>query len=194
MKTTHTFNTNVAKIYGVAVAIILNFILLEITYNKRRNKHYYDGFHWVRKSAPQIANLLPYLSVHQIRRSLKKLTHTDLLIVDDFNDNNISDWTVVSGSWSASSGELNGTNNTSVGIALAPTGDVTDGTITVDVKSQADGAKKNALIIFAYQDNQNYRLIDMRDNTDKWFIREFVNGTRFNRNSWPSDILLQSSN
>jgi PKD repeat protein len=100
---------------------------------------------------------------------------------DDFGDGDASDWTVIAGTWSVVSQQYDGVNTGGKGYSLAPAGDMADGTITVDWTSLTGGNWTNGQIFFGWQDTGNYRCVDMRDGANKWFIREFVGGTRYNR-------------
>jgi PKD repeat protein len=102
---------------------------------------------------------------------------------DDFNDGDASDWTVVAGTWSVVDFQYDGINTSGKGYSLAPTADMADGTITVDWTSLTGGSWTNGMVLFAWQDVNNYRVIDMRDGSNNWFIREFIGGTRYNRAS-----------
>jgi PKD repeat protein len=37
------------------------------------------------------------------------------------------------------------------------------------------------MVLFAWQDASNYRVVDCRDGANKWFIREYIGGSRYNR-------------
>jgi len=100
---------------------------------------------------------------------------------DDFNDGDASDWTVVAGTWSVVSSQYDGVNTSTKGFTLAPVSDMADGTITVDWTSLTGGSWTNGQILFGWTDSNNYRCIDMRDGANKWYIREYIGGTRYNR-------------
>ena len=86
------------------------------------------------------------------------------------------------------SNTLDGINNSTRGIIRALVGDVTEGIIEADMKCLGDGSLTNAQIIFSYQDDQNYRFIDMREGGDKWRVREYIGGTRYDRATWSRNI------
>jgi PKD repeat protein len=100
---------------------------------------------------------------------------------DDFNDGDASNWTVIAGTWSVVGQQYDGINTSGKGYTLAPAGDMADGTITVDWTSLTGGNWTNGWILFGWQDASNYRCVDMRDGANKWFIREYIGGTRYNR-------------
>ena len=107
---------------------------------------------------------------------------------DDFQDGDISDWTVVSGDWSVVGGQLDGYISSGNGIILSPYGNMSDGTITVDWTSLSGGQYTNGIVIFGYIDSQNYRAVDCRDGANKWYIREFIGGTQYNRAQFAETI------
>jgi len=118
-------------------------------------------------------------------------TETDYITVnestgsycDDFNDGDVSDWTVISGDWTVSSGQLVGYVSSGNGYIMSPFGDVSDATITVDWTSLSGGSLTNGMVVFGYEDANNYRVADFRDGANAWYIREFINGTQYNRAS-----------
>ncbi len=100
---------------------------------------------------------------------------------DDFADGDVSDWTVVSGDWTVTGGQLDGYVASGTAFILAPVGNVDDGTITVDWTSLSGGTWTNGIVVFGYVDASNYRVADFRDGANKWYIREFIGGTQNNR-------------
>ena len=107
---------------------------------------------------------------------------------DDFNDGNISDWTVISGDWTTSGGQLDGFISSGRAFILAPAGDVADGSITVDWTSLTGGQYTNGIVVFGWQDASNYRVADCRDGANKYYIREFIGGTQYNRAQFAETI------
>jgi len=107
---------------------------------------------------------------------------------DDFNDGDMSDWTVVAGDWTASGGQYDGYISSGMAYTLAPVGDIADGTITVDWTSLTGGTWTNGMVVFAWQDANNYRVADCRDGANTWYIREFIGGTQYNRASFAETI------
>ena len=100
---------------------------------------------------------------------------------DDFADGDASDWSPTGGTWSVVGQQLDGFDADNYVINLAPAGNVGAGTMSVDWTSLTGGSYTNGMIIFAYQDAQNYRVADCRDGANKWYIREFVNGSQSNK-------------
>jgi len=82
----HTFDTEIAKKYGVHCAILLNHFCFWIEKNKANNKHFYDGHFWTYNSTKAMAELFPYMTERQISYSVKKLIDEGLLITGNYND------------------------------------------------------------------------------------------------------------
>ncbi|MCP4213688.1 MAG: hypothetical protein GY765_03480 [bacterium] len=97
---------------------------------------------------------------------------------DNFSDNDASDWSYFGdGTWSAAGGELSGNHASAYVFAVAPAGDLNDGSITVDWTAETDGTWTNGLVIFGWQDADNYCLADCRVGGNKWRLRQCVGGT-----------------
>jgi Zn-dependent metalloprotease len=100
---------------------------------------------------------------------------------DDFSDGDASDWTPTGGTWTVVGGQLDGIDTSNRRINIAPAGNVGAGTISVDWTSLTGGTWTNGMVVFGYQDAQNYRVVDCRDGANNWYIREFVGGTQSNK-------------
>jgi PKD repeat protein len=96
---------------------------------------------------------------------------------DDFSDGDASDWTPSGGTWAVVGGQLDGIDSSNLRTNIAPAGDVGAGTISVDWTSLTGGTWTNGMVVFGYQDARNYRVIDCRDGSNTWFIKEYVGGT-----------------
>jgi len=96
---------------------------------------------------------------------------------DDFADNDITNWVNSSGTWSASSGVMNGNSNTSNARRTSPFGTFSTFTITADMKMNSTRSQRNARIIFAYTSSSNYRYIEGSVNSGAWRIVNRVGGT-----------------
>ena len=107
---------------------------------------------------------------------------------DDFDDGDISDWTILSGTWSVDAGQLDGYISSDRAFIMSPVGDVSDATITVDWTSLSGGTWTNGIVVFGYVDANNYRVADFRDGANRWYIREFIGGTQYNRASTSETI------
>jgi PKD repeat protein len=96
---------------------------------------------------------------------------------DDFNDGNANGWTAATGTWTVVSNQLDGSSSGGPHRNISPAGDVGVGTISVDWTSLTGQSYTNGMVVFAYQDEQNYRVADFRDGSNNWFIKEYVNGS-----------------
>lgn len=81
----HSFNVDIAKKYGVELAIILENMQWWISKNKANKKHFYEGRYWTYNSVKAFSELFPYWSVHQIGRYLRRLENEELIISGNFN-------------------------------------------------------------------------------------------------------------
>jgi PKD repeat protein len=107
---------------------------------------------------------------------------------DDFGDGNVSDWDILSGDWTVSGGQLDGYIASGTAFIMSPLGDLADATITVDWTSLTGGTWTNGIVVFGYIDGSNYRVADFRDGANKWYIREFIGGTQYNRAQFAETI------
>lgn len=83
----HSFNTNIAKLYGIAPAVILGNMEFWIEQNRANRRHFYDGKYWTYNSKRAMAELFPYLSERQIHYAMEKLLKEDLIEKGNFNEN-----------------------------------------------------------------------------------------------------------
>jgi len=122
-----------------------------------------------------------YGSDDEIKINYITVTEPTSGFCDDFNDADFSDWTVISGTWTPSGGQLDGYIASDKAFIMSPLGNQTDATITVDWTSLTGGTWTNGIVVFGFIDTQNYRVADFRDGANKWYIREFISGTQYNR-------------
>lgn len=83
----HSFNTDVAKKYGVHSAILLNNIAFWCLKNKANSTHEHDGHFWTYNSKKAFSELFPYMTARQIDYALKRLIDDGILITGNFNAN-----------------------------------------------------------------------------------------------------------
>lgn len=83
----HTFNIQIAKIYGVNEAIMISNFQYWIAKNKANDKHQYDGRTWTYNSVKAFEELFPYFKPSQIRRCLESLVEQGVLIKGEYNKN-----------------------------------------------------------------------------------------------------------
>ena len=86
MAETHYFDVNVARVYGVNCAVILQNIWHWIRKNEANGMNYYDGDHWTYNSTKAFADLFPYLSQKQIETALKKLRDEGIIVTGNYNE------------------------------------------------------------------------------------------------------------
>lgn len=82
----HSFDIEVAKVYGIKEAILFKHICYWIERNEANGKHFHDDETWTYNSNKAFVELFPYLTVNQIRRALEALVQADLLKTGNFND------------------------------------------------------------------------------------------------------------
>ena len=83
----HSFDTEIAKEYGVFPAILLNNLYHWITKNKANNSNFFDGNYWTYNTKKAFATLFPYMSERQIDYALKKLIDSGIIITGNYNKN-----------------------------------------------------------------------------------------------------------
>jgi len=84
----HSFDIEIAKKYGVEVAVVLNNIAFWINKNRANNKHFHDGRYWTYNSIKAFRELFPYWSFKQMRNILNKLKETGVILIGNFNEKN----------------------------------------------------------------------------------------------------------
>ena len=80
-----SFNSEVAKKYGVDEAIILENLQFWILKNKANKKHKYDGDYWTYNSARAFEEIFPFWTRRQIERILKSLQVKGLIKAGIYN-------------------------------------------------------------------------------------------------------------
>jgi hypothetical protein len=100
---------------------------------------------------------------------------------DDFNDGIADGWTPANGTWTVESGEYSvNIAKGNVGVSamdVSVTGNPT--VIETDFIIRADGAAKNAFIVFDYQGFDNHKIAGTLQGSSKWVIGSIVGN-----NSW----------
>ena len=81
----HSFNIEVASIYGIEEAILVHNLYFWIKKNVANGKHYYDGRCWTYNSAKAFAEYFPYLSDTKIYRVLSRLEENGFIIKGNYN-------------------------------------------------------------------------------------------------------------
>ena len=84
---THQFDTEVAKEYGVDIAIVVNNIAFWLQKNKANGKHFHDGKFWTYNSTKAFAELFPYWTENQMRRILINMEEKGIIETGNYNSN-----------------------------------------------------------------------------------------------------------
>lgn len=82
---THQFDTEIAEIYGVNAAILLNNIAFWVQKNAANDVNFFEGRYWTYNSVSAFSKLFPYLSKSQITTALKKLEGEGIIQTGNFN-------------------------------------------------------------------------------------------------------------
>ena len=82
---THTFDTDIAKEYGVDIAILVNNIAFWLQKNKANKKHIYDGKVWTYNTTKAFSELFHYWTQNQIRRILDNMEKAGILEIGNYN-------------------------------------------------------------------------------------------------------------
>ena len=82
---THTFDTDLAKEYGVDIAILVNNIAFWLQKNKANKRHIYDGKVWTYNTTKAFTELFPYWTQNQIRRILDNMQKAGIIEVGNYN-------------------------------------------------------------------------------------------------------------
>lgn len=69
----HSFDINLAEIYGIKEAIIIHHFQHWIAVNKRLNRNFHEGRTWSYQTFEQIAAHFPYFTKEEVREILYKL-------------------------------------------------------------------------------------------------------------------------
>ncbi|MGL6101095.1 MAG: hypothetical protein ACRC0G_15915 [Fusobacteriaceae bacterium] len=81
----HSFNVELASLYGIEEAILIENIAFWIKKNKANNKNYHDGRYWTYNSASAFEELFPYMRALTINRKLIKLEKMGVIKIGNFN-------------------------------------------------------------------------------------------------------------
>jgi hypothetical protein len=83
--TTHTFNIEDAKKYGVDDAVLLANIRYWTDYNEANCLNFHDGRYWTYNSRSAFAELFPYWTEKQIRRIIENLLKCGAIVTGNYN-------------------------------------------------------------------------------------------------------------
>jgi hypothetical protein len=83
----HSFDTEIAKQFGIEEAIILNNIYYWVEKNKANNVNLFEGRYWTYNSKRAFAIMFDYMNERQIKYTLNKLLEYGLIMTGNFNQN-----------------------------------------------------------------------------------------------------------
>ena len=81
----HSFDIHLAKEIGLSEAIMMKHFIFWISKNKHNKKHHHDGHTWTYNSVSAFGGLFPYLTKHQISRSIKSLEKQNIIKSGNYN-------------------------------------------------------------------------------------------------------------
>lgn len=81
----HSFNVEVARIYGLPAAVFIQNLYFWILKNEANGRHYYEGRNWTYNSLSALEKIFPYFSRGQIRTIIAKCEAAGAVIRGNFN-------------------------------------------------------------------------------------------------------------
>lgn len=81
----HSFNVELAKIYGVDSAVFLNHIAYWVNFNKNEGINFHEDRYWTYNKIRSFPQHFPYWSHKQIERLINKCVNDGLLLRSSFN-------------------------------------------------------------------------------------------------------------
>jgi hypothetical protein len=84
---THQFDTEIAREYGVDIAIVVSNIAFWLQKNKANGRHIHDGKVWTYNSTKAFKELFPYWTENQIRRILTNMEEKGIIETGNYNSN-----------------------------------------------------------------------------------------------------------
>ena len=81
----HIFDVEIAQIYGVNAAVLLENIGYWIKQNEANETNYFDGKYWTFNSRRAYRELFPYMSERQIDTAFRKLIDDGLIVTGNYN-------------------------------------------------------------------------------------------------------------
>ena len=86
MAESHYFDIQIAKLYGVHCAVILQNIWHWVRKNEANGNNFHDGMYWTYNSTKAFSELFPYLTQKQVRTALLKLVEEGILVTGNYNE------------------------------------------------------------------------------------------------------------
>lgn len=81
----HSFDIHLAKEIGLSEAIMMKHFIFWISKNKHNKKHHHDGHTWTYNSVSAFGGLFPYMTKHQISRTIKSLEKQNIIKSGNYN-------------------------------------------------------------------------------------------------------------
>lgn len=81
----HSFDTDLAKKFGLHEAILIHHFQFWIQFNMNRNKHKHEDRTWTYGSYVEIAKHFSYLSAKQVRTTIESLIKKNVIMKSKFN-------------------------------------------------------------------------------------------------------------
>jgi len=81
----HSFNIELASLYGIEEAILIENIAFWIKKNVGLDKNFHDGCYWTYNSARGFHDFFPYMSEKKINRHLLKLENCGVILSGNYN-------------------------------------------------------------------------------------------------------------
>ena len=82
----HKFNVEIATIYGLEEAILLNNLYFWIEKNEANEKHFHDGHYWTYNSLKAFQKLFPYISKGKLERAIETLKEARIILTGNYNE------------------------------------------------------------------------------------------------------------
>lgn len=81
----HILDVEIAKVYGVYSAILLENLGYWIKQNEANDTNFFDGTYWTYNSRRAYREMFPYMSERQINTAFQKLIDAGLVITGNYN-------------------------------------------------------------------------------------------------------------
>ena len=82
---THSFDTDIAKDYGIEIALMYKHVTYWVNYNKKLKSNFHEGRYWFYNTIDEFSAHFPYWSKKQVERILKKIVDLKLVLKGNFN-------------------------------------------------------------------------------------------------------------
>jgi len=82
---THSFDTDIAKEFGIDIALMYKHMTYWVNYNKTRKSNFHEGLYWFYNTLEDISTHFSYWSKDQVKRILKKMLDKKIILKGNFN-------------------------------------------------------------------------------------------------------------